>query len=407
MVRWMRKLSGMIPASVRRRYLPVVVGMAASRMVAHRRILSGPVTVAGLFRSTVGLAESARLSFQALQQAGIAVKYMDMGKIFYWHKKINIAFGEEEKGDGSEGGTLLVHLNPPELALAMPFIGREFVRHKRLIGYWAWELQRLPSHWKIGFRLVDEVWTPSNFVAEAVRQETKTPVYVVPHPVLRPRSSGRSRESFGIPRDCFVVLNAFDMRSSAERKNPFAAVQAFRLAFGDRGDVRMVIKVGAAEESPKVIDQLKRAVNGAQNITLMFDTLQTEDQAALIDCVDVVISLHRSEGFGLVLAEAMHLGKPVIATGYSGNLDFMDRTNSVLIGYKLVPIIDPQKIYTQRNQMWADPDAEEAAEWLKRLAGDHDLRAEIGRQARESAQRYFSLDSFKGAINATGLTPPA
>lgn len=377
--------------------LPVVMARRVSR--------PGPVAVAGLLRSTTGLGQGARLCLAALQKVGYETRSLDLGRFLYWHSGVTVELGREMMP--GEGGQIIIHLNPLELALVLPFLGRRLLKDKKIIGYWAWELENIPEVWKPAMRLVDEIWTPSHFVAEAVRRDTKIPVHVVHHPVWYPNLSGRSRESFGIPSNCFVVLSMFDMRSSAERKNPIGAVRAFRMAFGDRSDVRMIVKVGSAKESPKTVNQLRKTIADARNVTLVFDTLQPEDQAALIDCADVVISLHRSEGFGLVLAEAMYLGKPVIATGYSGNLDFMDRANSILIGYKMVPIIDPQKIYTRRNQMWAEPDVEEAAEWLKRLADDPDLRADIGRQARESVQRYFSLDSFKRAINATGLMPPA
>ncbi len=119
---------------------------------------------------------------------------------------------------------------------------------------------------------------------------------------------------------------------------------------------------------------------------------------ALIGCADVVRSLHRSEGFGLVPAQAMLLGKPVVATGWSGNMDFMTERNSAVVGYNLIPVRDPQGSYDQKDQLWADPDVEQAAEWLQRLAWSQELRRRFGEAAAEDAARLFSLSSFKAAV---------
>ena len=126
--------------------------------------------------------------------------------------------------------------------------------------------------------------------------------------------------------------------------------------------------------------ELDAAIAGAGNIRLIEGMLPEADMAGLMAAADIVISLHRSEGFGLVPAQAMALGKPVIATAWSGNLDFMNKDNSALVSYSLVPVHDPEGAFQSDNQSWADANVEDAAEWLRRLAGDADLRAAHGRK---------------------------
>jgi glycosyltransferase involved in cell wall biosynthesis len=177
-----------------------------------------------------------------------------------------------------------------------------------------------------------------------------------------------------------VVLVSFNLASSFARKNPFAAIAAFRGAFGDRPDRILVLKIGHPEHAPADFARLAQMVR-APNIRLETQTLPPEDRHALTACADIVLSLHRGEGFGLVLAEAMLLGKPVIATGWSGNTDFMDATNAALVSYRLVPARDDRSVY---RGLWAEPDVAEAATLLRRLADDADLRRNLGERARAS-----------------------
>ncbi len=146
--------------------------------------------------------------------------------------------------------------------------------------------------------------------------------------------------------------------------------------------------------------ELDAAIAGAGNIRLIEGMLPEADMAGLMAAADIVISLHRSEGFGLVPAQAMALGKPVIATGWSGNLDFMNKHNSALVSYSLIPVHDPEGAFQADNQMWADANVEEAAAWLRRLANDADLRARLGAAAAKDVAAQLSPKHFASAVAA-------
>ncbi len=392
MIRMLHTLWRQIPRDLRKKMIAEHGLGLSTRALRNREIRPGPVTVAGLLRSTTGIGQGARLCLDALSKSGADVRHKDIGEWFHWLQKIDVELGPEAEADS--GGAMIIHLNPVELAVALPLLGQAFLRHKRIIGYWAWELSYLPPEWRKGISLVDEIWAPSRFVADAIRPYARDKVRVVPHPVTPPETSNLGRAHFGIPDHAFAALMMFDLRSCASRKNPFDAITAFRKAFGDRDDVCLIIKIGAPDESPAIMRQIREHIQGATNIRLIFDILSPADQGALIRNIDTLISLHRSEGFGLALAEAMALGKPVIATGYSGNLDFMNHDNSLLIDHRLTTIRDSQKMYNFPNASWAQPDVDQASEWLKRLEASRATARAIGEAARESIARQFALPHY-------------
>jgi glycosyltransferase involved in cell wall biosynthesis len=196
------------------------------------------------------------------------------------------------------------------------------------------------------------------------------------------------------------------MGSTYIRKNPRASVAAFRRAFGDDPGCRLVLKIGNAGDAGWAMADLSNAIAGMGNVQLLQETLSRQDMARLIASADAVLSMHRAEGFGLLLAEAMLQGVPVVATGWSGNLDFMTPDDSALIGFRLIPVDDPQGTYMLADALWADPDVDEAAAWLRRLRDDSGLRRGLGVRARDAATAKLSLDAYRAAIGDS-LPPPA
>ncbi len=296
-----------------------------------------------------------------------------------------------------EGGALILHVNGPYMPYIAMRLGRKFLTGRRIIGYWAWELPRMGPDWNRGLGQVHEIWVPSQFIADALPAKVNVPVRIVPHPV-RPPTATADRQRFGLPADAFIVLTAFDMGSTYVRKNPRAAITAFRQAFGDDPDCLLVLKVGNAGDAGWAMEDLTQAMAGMRNVRLVQNTLSRDDMAALIASADTVLSLHRAEGFGLLLAEAMLSGVPVVATGWSGNLDFMTSDDSALIGYRLVAVSDPQGTYTVNDTTWAEADTEEAASWLLRLRDDPELRRSLGQRGRDAATQKLSLAAYRRAI---------
>ena len=398
MIRTLHTIWKKLPRNLRKKIIVNYGASLAKHILKNRYYKDGPITIAGLLRSTTGLGQGARLSLHALQQSGMDVRYKDVGQWFHWLKTIDVELGQES--EAAQGGTMVIHLNPVELAIALILTGREFLKYKRVIGYWAWELAYIPEEWRRGVHLVDEIWVPSQFVADAIMTFTSKNVVVVPHPVIKPEISSLTRTDFGIPADIFTVLMMFDLRSCASRKNPFDAIIAFRRAFGNRGDVCLIIKISTPDESSEVMHDIEGLIQGSSNIRLFYDVLSPKSIASLINSIDVLISLHRSEGFGLALAEAMALGKPVIATGYSGNMDFMNHENSMLIDYKLIPVYDPQGIYNYPNAKWAQPEVDQAATKLKQLKYDKELMLRLGGNAQMSIKEQFDIYKYSNIIKS-------
>ncbi len=355
-----------------------------------------PICVAGLLSSSVGMAEGARLCLNALTQLGYRIRNLDLSDIFNRHDLLEIELPNCPIEPGA--GTLIVHLNPPMMPLGLLAIGRRVLAGKRIIGYWAWELLCIPPDWRQGLRYVDEIWVPSQFVAAAIRPFTEKPITVVPHPVAIATSGHRRRKDFAIPNRCFAALTIFHMDSCFERKNPLAAVRAFRIAFGDNPDALLIVKVTLGSTESGLMQQLHHAIAGASNIRLIDAMFTDQDTLDLIASVDVLVSLHRAEGFGLAMAQAMLSGTAVVATNWSGNLDFMTADSAALVSCGMIPVSDPQGRYTQTDQKWADPDVSEAAAALSRLAADRDYFASITKQAHTQASRALDLAAYRSAI---------
>lgn len=351
-----------------------------------------PIGIAGLFSTASGLGEGARLGYAALHGAGMNPSVFDL----------SAAFGQRDLPieadlpalDAGSGGSLVVHINAPYLPFALSVLGRNQIKGRRIIGYWAWELSQLPASWLPALKFVHEIWVPSRFTQSAVVRSTDLPVHVLPHPLapVKPVSIGRA--DFGLPEKTLIVLSVFHLGSTFSRKNPLAAVAAFRRAFGDAADKQLVIKLIDPGTMPWARRQMEEAIAGASNIRVIDRTLSADEMIGLTAASDIVISMHRSEGFGLVPAEAMRAGKAVVATGWSGNLDYMNEQNSALVPYSLVPVDDRENVFGSEKQKWADPDVDAAAAWLRRLADEPDLRRRLGAKAAQDIGNYLSPARF-------------
>lgn len=344
------------------------------------------VNVIGYFRAETGVGESARLCAQAATEAGLPLALLDAGD-----------GGPALSGDEPWAGRLtertrfpvsIVHVNADVLSAAHGPLARHCRASRYVIGYWHWELPEFPDRWLAAFGRVDEVWVPTRFIQDAVSARSPRPVVRVPHGISFDTDPRVTRADLGLPADRFLFLTMYDAESYQARKNPEGAIEAFRLAFGASRDVSLVVKVNNPNNNPAVT-RLKALARRLPNLVVIDRAMPRQQVYELLRLCDCIVSLHRSEGFGLGLAEAMYLGKPAVATGWSGNMDFMSGENSCPVNYRLVPLKEDVGPY-DRGQLWADPDLEHAASFMKKLVAEPAWRQRIGACGRETIRDGYS-----------------
>lgn len=331
------------------------------------------VYLVGFFSRISGAASVARAFQRHFAAAGRPVTPIDLGGVLA-HGLALPESGrfptplEIRRNAAARGpGTVLVIMDAAYSPLPLLLLGGPFRRSKRLVALWFWELPDVPRSWRRSARCFDEIWTFSRFNYDAVRAVSDN-VRLVELPmeaaVPRPRR---------FAEDKLRVLLIFNMSANFARKNPFAAVEAFRLAFGDSERAELLIKVTEGERFREGMARLRTARDGSGNIVLHERPFTEEALHGLFAQSDVYLSLHRSEGLGQPLLEAIRHGLYVVATGWSGNVEFMQgRERCILVPYELVPVVDPQGTYPGTAR-WADPDVGAAARALRQIA-----RAELG-----------------------------
>ena len=395
-----------LPAEGRRRWLAHATAALAPRPDRVPPVAQGGLAVAGELGRASGLGEGARLMLAGLAQLGVPGWGLRAG-LPVPGEADDLAQGDAARVDAwpPPGVALALHVNAPHIAAALLRLPRRLLRGRRVVGCWAWELPSVPPGWRTGVPFVHEVWAPSRFTAAALEPLLPGRVRVVPYCVAAnpPAPSALDRGAFGLPSDAVVVLVSFSLASSFVRKNPLAAIAAHRLAFGARADRVLVMKVGHSEAYPQDMAALRAAADGAANIRFETRTLPPADNHALTACADIVLSLHRSEGFGLVLAEAMLLERATVATGWSGNVDFMDDACAALVPFRLVPAQDPRGVFQAPGAVWADADIAVAAAHLRRLADDPAARMALGRAGRASVLQRCGSAPLAAALRGIGL----
>jgi glycosyltransferase involved in cell wall biosynthesis len=353
------------------------------------------VNVAGYFHYAAGMGTSARSLIQSISHAKIPHHEVTLpvgpGSMSTYDPdptRIPSRFWTQHRVDFDVNITVA---NADSMRAARVFLGPDYERGRKHIGYWVWETNCLPGRYAGGAEGLDSVWTPSKFSAEGI-QKTLGPsvrVHVLPHSVSRPPLGDPRTLPFSLPEGRTLIGFFFDARSIVERKNPAALLRAFRLAFRPSDRVTLVLKVSHGDSAPSEMRKLEALAEGLPVIWLRDVRLDPGQTGALLNRLDIYASLHRSEGFGLVLAEAMALGKPVVATAYSGNLDFMDDSCACLVSG---PEVATDRAYGPypRGTHWADPDVEQAAELLRSLTRDRGLRNDIGQRAKRRIEQTLS-----------------
>jgi glycosyltransferase involved in cell wall biosynthesis len=345
------------------------------------------VNVLGHFCYPSGLGEAGHFLTHALDCAGIGRSCRDVPTSV-----------ENDRGDRADylglepfDGTIIAVPPEPNLDACFPQSGLWAAPGKHRIGVWYCEQETAPPRWARHARLLQEVWAPTRFIAEALRPVMPIPVIDMLPGVELGTVSPLTRGHFGLPEDRFLFLFMFDMWSVMERKNPLGLIRAFRQAFPIQEPVSLVIKVARGHLEPDNLAILQRAA--AEAGARVIDSVMSRQEAyALMNACDAYVSLHRSEGFGLTMAEAMLMGKPVIATGYSGNLDFMAPGNSLLVDFKRVT--NPHGLANYpRGAVWAEPSAPHAAAQLRWVYEHPKESRALGARARAETSRLLSLEA--------------
>ncbi|GGI46262.1 glycoside hydrolase [Paenibacillus marchantiophytorum] len=346
------------------------------------------VNLVGYSRAEMGIGESCRIAAKSLNAENIPFGIINfegtnssrMSDTTWQHKEIKSPLYNVN----------IFHVNAEQMMEIYSSKGNEIFDNRYNIGYWHWELPDFPDEWIENFRFVDEVWVPSNFVLESISMKSPVPVVKIPHSIEVKIQSERTRQYFNLPEDPFLFLCMYDAHSYQERKNPEAAIIAFKMAFLPEDlSVGLVIKVNNSRSTPSEIKHLEEMIQDYRNIYLLKETYVRNDVNALLAVIDCFVSLHRSEGFGLGLAEAMYLGKAVIGTNWSSNIDFMKHDNSCLVDFKLINLGEDHGPY-QSYQYWADPDVNHAAFYMRKLAEDKDFYDVIAQNGEKTIKEQFS-----------------
>jgi hypothetical protein len=366
-------------------------------MSPNPKLTSIGVNAVGYLRGGLGLGQAARLYVDALHAAGVPVQTttvdVDLPRVVGPDGQ-RAQVKTTDFADRHAAGELpfnLVCVNAPELPALYERLGSAFFASRYTIGVWAWEVDVVPASWDPAFGLVDEIWVYSRYVQEILSRVSPVPVVCVPLPIVAP-PPGADIAALDLPEG-FTFLFLFDFYSTLQRKNPLGLVEAFRRAFAPGEGPQLVLKSHNGDFKPERLARLRAAAGDRPDIHIVDRFLSAGEMAALMRRADCYVSLHRAEGFGLTLGETMALGKPVIATAFSANLDFMTEENSYLVRYAPAPV-GPEGENYPAHGTWAEPDLDHAAQRMRAVWEDQaEARARGARGQREIAE-HFSLEAI-------------
>jgi len=376
-----RPLVRLIPRSVRTAMREKLLGRkeSAPRPFGGEAALPPGLNIVGYVGRETGVGESARLCQKACETVGVANHVIDVDRT---HSLVQRAVYRVS----------IYHANADQTPVLHERLRGVFHASSYNIGCWHWELPELPDKLIPSAQPLNEIWAPSAFVQSAISRKVTIPVVHMPHGIEVTNIEPCSPEELGVPPNRFTFLCMFDFDSVVHRKNPLAAIEAFRRAFDEQSSVALLIKAAHGDSHAEEFAALEERLRGIPNVYLADRLLSRAQVNGLLASCDAVVSLHRSEGFGLILAEAMYLGKPVVATGWSGNMDFMNSGNSCPVGYELVTLDRDYDDYPA-GQQWAEPDIDHAAHLMRRLFDNAAYRKQIGDRASNTIRSQFSPEA--------------
>ncbi len=344
------------------------------------------ITVAGYLRAEQGMGELARLTARTVATAGI-----ELATVESLASPARLGQPAPEGGDhGWDLDTNVICVDGTLLDGFRTEVGSDFFEGRTTIWLWAWELEEAPPGCRAWTDLVDEVWAVSEFMHRAIAPVSTKPVHTFSLPIVAPPVAEQlDRAALGLGEGPYFLFS-FDLLSVMERKNPVGLIEAFSRAFPPGQGPTLVVKAINGSSGADDLARLRWAAAARPDVVIVDRVLDAADNGALMAAADCFVSLHRSEGFGLSLGEAMALGKPVIATGYGGNLDFMTEENSFLVPFRpgTVPAGCPP--YPE-GFAWAEPDLDAAVELLRQVAGDPRKASAVGAVARADVEARHSV----------------
>lgn len=360
----------------------------------NREKYADGINLIGNIRGDSGLGQSCRLVADIILASGISMTI----KNYYTSDRYSMSNTDYDRYINNDNpyNINIFHINAHECTTAFMDMGREVWDGRYNIAYWLWELEEFPEEWIGCMDLFDEIWTPAEFISRCLRKYTDKPVITVPYCVTAPVDERYDRTYFRLPEDKFLFLMMFDSESVSERKNPKSVLKAFKTAFSksDR-EIGIVVKIN--EYKQEDIDYIHKELEGYENVYVLTETLSKVQVNSLIKAVDVYISLHRAEGFGLVMAEAMLVGTPVIATNWSANTEFMNADAACMVNYKLVEIEKDIGPYKAGNR-WAEPDIEEASGYMKKLSEERTFGNQMAEKAYEHVTAVLNMQRSKRIV---------
>jgi GT2 family glycosyltransferase/glycosyltransferase involved in cell wall biosynthesis len=373
------------------------------RVLPHA-VLAKPfgINIFGPFAAISGLGTAARGLLRALQSVGVPIE-LHIFDVSRGKPRIT----QDERTRAPKYRINLMLANADQMARLTALYPPGYFDDAYNIAVWAWELAAFRPDWFTAFGPVDEIWTNSQFEMESIGAVSPVPLCKIRLPVeVTWQNPQQGREVFGIPQDRFVFMVAFDVGSTSARKNPRMVVEAFREAFAEGENVFLVIKFHSIAVDPSVTRQLAQALRGVENVLVISDQLSDADMGLLRAACDCFVSAHRSEGFGLNIAEFMALGKPVIATAYSGNMEFFDETTGFPIDYALTEVTVQAGPYMPFS-VWADPKRESLVAQLKAVYADQPAAWAKGALAAQRIRNDLSAaqvgQEMRRRIHTAGL----
>ncbi|WP_170835872.1 glycosyltransferase family 4 protein [Salinicola sp. MIT1003] len=342
----------------------------------------------GYARGQFGIGEDVRMAARACEAVGIPFSIYNVEPGREVSQNDNSA--EAHVSDQLPYAINLFCTTGIETARLAALEGRKLFGGRYNIGYWPWELPRWPQEWQHAYALVDEIWASSRFAYQAFAGSSPVPVRHMPMAVTVDTTAHKTRQDFGLPEERFLFVFSFDFLSSLARKNPQACVEAFKCAFPKGSEpVGLVVKAMRASEDNSLWQQLQKDAAADGRIYIINETLSRGEVLDLYRACDGFISLHRSEGFGRGIAEAMLLGKVVITTGFSGNLDFATPGTAALVDHCLTEVQEGQYPFG-KGQQWAEPSIDHAAWWMRELLHDSALRSRLARTGQQLVEATYS-----------------